>query len=116
MQMTTGVTIANGASQSNVLDLTDQVITGIAMPAAWTGAAKITLLAADEQAGTYQPVHDAAGVEYQITTDAARHVYLDPAITRGLRYVKLRSGVTATPVNQGAARTFTVTVERSGGG
>lgn len=115
MQSSSGVTIANGASQSNILDLTGQVLLGISMPAAWT-AAVLTLLASDTEGGTYEPVHDAAGAEFSITTAAGRHVYLDPVVTRGLRYVKLRSGNTATPVNQGAARTFAVSIEPSGGG
>lgn len=115
MQTSSDVTIANGASESNILDLTGQVLVGITMPTAWT-AAKITLLASNTSGGTFQPVYDAAGTEFQITTAASRHVYLDPAVTRGLRYVKLRSGVVGTVVNQAAARSFSVSLEPSGGG
>lgn len=114
MQTTSAVTIANGESQSNVVDLTDMALIGITMPSAWTAAA-ITLLAADTQGGTYTPVHDSGGTEISFTVAQSRHVTIDPDVTRSLRFVKLRSGNTAVPVNQGAARTFAVTVERTGG-
>lgn len=98
--------IANGASQSGVLDLTERVIVSIHLPDAWTAAA-ITLLAAETEAGDYSPVHDTSG-EVSFTVAAEQVLVIDPNVTRGLRYVKLRSGNTATPVNQGAERTLSV--------
>lgn len=113
MASTSGVVIANGASVSNVIDIMDGVITGITL-GAWTGT-EITLLGAQRDSDTFVPVHAADGTEVSFTVAADRHVYVDPNVTRGVRYVKIRSGDTAAAVNQAAARSFTVTVERSGG-
>ena len=105
-------TIANGASQSDVLDLSDYAITSIQMPAAWTAAA-LTFLACATQIGTYLPVYDDAGTEVTIASAAAvvDRVIVNKAVLEqlaGLRFVKIRSGVAATPVNQGAARALVV--------
>lgn len=107
------VKIANGESESGVIDLHGQVIVGLLFPSAWT-AADITLLASVDNA-TFVPVYDAAGNETTIQADTSRFVALDPATTRAFRYVKLRSGTAAAPVNQGAERTVMVAVEPSGG-
>lgn len=104
--------IANGASQSNALDIFGQAITGFQMPTGWTAAA-ITLLASVDEDGPFQPVYDADGTELTVTTAASRFVALDPAGLR-FRYVKLRSGVAATPVNQGAERRIDVMFGESG--
>lgn len=99
--------ILNGASQSAVLDVTERVIVAIALPATWT-AASITFLAADTAEGTFQPVYDAAGVEYTVVA-VQGHVVVVPAdATRAFRYVKLRSGTGGTPVNQGGDRSLSV--------
>lgn len=99
--------IANGASQTGPLDMHDRVITTIIVPSVWT-AANITLLASSTQTGTFSPVYDAAGTELTISAAASRVVVIAPDATRGLKWVKLRSGTTGTPVNQGAARTLEV--------
>lgn len=110
MQLTSGVTIANGESVSNAIDLTDQVVTGITMPDDWDGT-EITFLACDTADGTYLPVHAAGGTEFSVTTAASRHVYIDPDVTRSIKFLQLDAGTAQTP-----ARTFTITVERTGGG
>lgn len=100
------VTIANGQSLSAAVNLGGLELVGIAMPAAWTAAA-ITLagLAAD---GTYGKIQNEAGTEFSVTSPAAQtYVALSYAVTgciKGLGWVKVRSGVAATPVAQGAER------------
>lgn len=118
MQSTSGVKILSGASLSNELDLTGQVVTAIHMPAGWDSAA-ITVVASDKpttEDEDYDPVYSSAGTELSLTVAANRVIYLDPSVTRGLRFVKLRSGTAGAAVNQTADRVFTVTVEPSGGG
>lgn len=108
-------TIANGASQSDVIDLREYAIAAISMPAGWTTAA-LTFLASSTAAGTFLPVYDDAGTEVSI---ASANVVQDRVIVNkavleqlaGLRYIKLRSGVAATPVNQGADRAITVVMK-----
>lgn len=101
MQHTT-VTIASGTAQSTPVELWNNTLTAIHV-GDWT-AADITLLAAVEPKGPFVPVHDAAGDELVVTAAANRMIALDPTATRGARYLKLRSGTTAAPVNQGADR------------
>jgi hypothetical protein len=101
------VKIANGASQSDAIDITDQAIVGIAIPAGWT-AADITFLAASHDAGAYQPVYDQAGTELKITTGGAARYFALDGIKFRFRLVKLRSGTAAAAVNQGAERIIEV--------
>lgn len=101
------VTIANGQSLSGEIDISDQCVVGIIMPAAWT-AASITLAGAAAKAGTFVPVYDAAGTELTITADASRFIALAPDATRGVRYLKVRSGTNAAAVAQGAERILTL--------
>ncbi len=98
-------TIANGASLSDEVDLAGESAQALVMPAAWT-AANLTFVASDVSGGTFVPVHDDAGVEVSVTAAASRCIGFD-AVAReldGLRFVKVRSGTTGVPVNQGAAR------------
>ncbi len=98
--------IASGQSESNALDVFEQAITGLQLPAAWT-AAQISLLASSDADGPFQAVFDAAGDEVLIEAAASRFVALDPSGLR-FRYVKLRSGTSAAAVNQGAERRIDV--------
>lgn len=110
------VTIPAGGSQSEAFDLEGFELAGVIMPAAWDAAA-LTLLASVGPNGTFDRVDDDAGTEWSLTVAASRVVGVGtPAkagATRGLRWVKLRSGTAALPVNQVAARTIHVLLERS---
>lgn len=93
-------TIANGGSLSPAVDMGGMALVGIQMPAAWT-AATITLQTSDDNS-TFRNVHNTAG-EVDLTVSASIQLML--AGLEGLsRYIKVRSGTTATPVNQGAER------------
>jgi hypothetical protein len=87
---------------------------GIYMPAAWT-AANLTLQASDSSGGTFRDVYDDAGTEEVITAAASRYISLYPDVFAGVRYIKIRSGTTSTPVNQGAARTLILDIEVNDG-
>lgn len=101
------VTIHNGDSVSGAIELRkDQGITGLSMPAAWTAAS--IQLEASLDGGTWLPMYDADGNAIVITTAASIWVTLLEAATAGARYVRLRSGTSAVPVNQGADRTIGV--------
>ena len=103
--------IANGASQSGILDLDggERQITGIQMPAAWT-AASVTFLVSHDGV-TFVPLYWASG-EYTIAAGAGAAASLafsvEPSALLGWRFVRIRSGVAATAVNQGAERTLMV--------
>lgn len=102
-------TIANGASLSGAVDIgAARRLLSITMPAAWT-AAGITLQISND--GTnYADVYDAYGTEYAMTVAASRCVLI-PADLRRVRYLKIRSGTSGTPVNQAAERVIAINVE-----
>lgn len=103
---TTTVTIANNQSLSPTVDLSGWTLVGIGMPATWTTAG-LTLQASTNNS-TWKDVYDATGTEVTIQADASQFILLNPQNYFGLRYLKIRSGTSGTPVNQGAARTITL--------
>lgn len=97
--------IANGNSQSDVINVAPLVPVGIILPAAWTAASLTFLVSVDGT--TFYPLQDMSG-EVSVTVTAGQYVALDPAIFIGIISMKLRSGTAAVPVNQGADRAFTL--------
>lgn len=100
--------IANGESLSGVVDIAGTTLIAIQMPSAWTSANLTFQGSAD--GSVYADVYNDAGDEYNIPVAASRFVMLDQVENRfrGMRYFKVRSGTTGTPVNQGSARTITL--------
>lgn len=99
-------TIASGASLSGSIDLTGRILVAVQMPSAWT-AASITFQASNDGT-TFDNVYDTAGTELAATVAASRYVVFDPADLASVRWIKLRSGTSGTPVNQAAERTLTL--------
>lgn len=100
------VTIANGASLSGAAALNNQRLVAIIMPAAWT-AAGLTFQASDDGTNWFN-LHDGAGTEVSLTVAASRYVRLAPLDWSRIRYLKVRSGTSGAPVNQGADRIVTL--------
>jgi len=98
------VIIANGVALTDVIDLKQNIITAIQIPAAWT-AANLTFQASSTRTGTFADVFDAAGNELTAVAAASR-VIVDLLELSPIRFLKIRSGTTGTPVNQGAERTL----------
>lgn len=109
------VAILNGAAvQDGFLDLhrACETVVGVVMPAAWT-AASITLLTvppltANPPTATWVNVYERDGTEYEITVGVNQYVIIPPGDLAGIRYLKLRSGTSGTPVAQAAKRTITL--------
>jgi len=102
---TATATIASGTSLSAAVDLSGRHITGILMPAGWT-AADLTFSASPDGV-TYGDFYDETG-EYSLTVAAGVFVGLNIASLMGFRYLKVRSGTSGAPVNQGADRDITL--------
>ncbi len=102
------LTIANGASLSNAIDLGSLRLVAIVMPVAWTPA-DITFLGSVD-GDTYSNVYLGDGVEYSVSADASRLIFIEPIYFSMIRYLQLRSGTAGVPVNQGAARVLTALV------
>lgn len=118
--------IANGASQSSIVDCgSEYTLVGIQVPAAWT-AADISLLGAVhtgkttpttygespqdalEAELTFFQVNDLDS-EFTITsipTTGGTLIAIPDGLLEGIQFLKIRSGTAAAPVNQAAARTL----------
>lgn len=107
--------IANANSLSAAIDLGDQRVHRISFPAAWT-AADLTFSVSYDGANYADLWFNSAEVKIpsaDIPTAAARSIVLDPIVFLGVRWLKLRSGTSAAPVNQLGSRDLKlVTVAR----
>lgn len=101
-QVSATVTIANGESLSDAAELLSLTLIGILIPAAWTSAGLTFQASADGT--TYGNLVESSGEINIGTLAAGAFVSLDPAKFLAARYIKVRSGTSGTPVNQGAAR------------
>ncbi len=105
--------IATGQSLSAAIDLGLQRLHRIRMPAAWSAAA-VSFQDSDDGV-TYGDTFGETA-EYAITSAqaaAGRTILVDQELFYGIRFLKVRSGVTAAPVAQAADRTLTlITVPR----
>lgn len=94
------VTIASGAALSDEIILDGYELFAVQMPAAWTAAA-LSYQAKGTVAGALADVV-LTGSEITDAVTVDQYVLLTNPVRA--YSVKLRSGVTATPVNQGGAR------------
>lgn len=114
LKLTTPVTIAINTSVSSAADLGDTVLCAVITPAAWTAAA-ITFEASNDGVAWF-PMRTTAGevtiATGQISATEARYLAVDPNNFRSVRFVRIRSGVSGTFVNQLAARVLTLVAVR----
>jgi hypothetical protein len=106
-------TIALGASLTAAIDLQDERLHRVVMPAAWTGAA-LTFLTSHNGVAWSDLYGEAGEYTLSAANAAAGHsVVVDQPTFYGIRYLKIRSGTAAAAVVQVAERTITlVTVAR----
>jgi len=107
-------TIASAAAVSDEIDLGGATMLSLVWPSAWT-AADLTFLVSDVSGGTFTALYDDGGTEVKIAsaslpTAEARTITNASILTKvgQARFIKLRSGVAATPVNQGAERSIKI--------
>ena len=104
---TTTATILSGASLTAAIDLSAGRLARIALPAAWT-TANLTFQTSPDNS-TFYDLYDAFGSEYTVTVGgASRSIVISLADFISVRYLKIRSGTTSVPVNQGADRILTL--------
>lgn len=99
--------IVINSSLSAAVALGEKVAVGIVMPASWD-AANLTFQGSADGGQSFSNVYDSTGNELTVTAAAARYIYLDPSAFVGLNQIKVRSGTSASAVNQTAARTLTI--------
>lgn len=98
--------IALNGNLSTAVDLGSQRPVRLIMPAAWT-AADLTFQASNDGT-TFNNLYDSLGNEYTVKVDINRAVILPVYDFYGIRFLKLRSGTSGSPVTQLAARTILV--------
>jgi hypothetical protein len=103
------VDIAAGATGlSGEINIGGFEMMALEMPAAWT-TANLTFKAARATGGTFYDLYDDAGNEVTVTVGgAARTITFDSTALKfaPIEWLKIRSGTTATPVDQVTARTL----------
>ena len=99
-------TIASSASLSNVIDLNGTTICGYVMPDSWTSA-DITFSISSDGINFYD-FKNKYNSEVTHIVAASRFITLAPSDIAGIRYLKIRSGTSAIPVNQTSTRVITL--------
>lgn len=103
---TTTATIANGASLSGIVNLGSNDLIGIIFPSTWT-AASITFQFSIDGTNFYDAY--STTTELSATAASASRMVSINAVNYDMgRYIKIRSGTSATPVNQAADRILTL--------
>lgn len=97
--------IANGLQNSSVIATGGMALTGIFLPAAFTGTA-LTFLACALVGGTYVPVCKSDGSPLSYTVAQGTYVAIDPRDFQGIPFLKIVSGSA-----EGGARTLTCTLK-----
>jgi hypothetical protein len=105
------LTIASGAALTEELNTLGAVPVAIKTPATWTTAA-LTFQGCEVSGGTYCDTYDDAGTEYNVAASTSRYILLNPAAFASFQFIKVRSGTTSVPVNQGGARTVIVVLRK----
>lgn len=99
-------TIANSAQESSAIATGGMALTGIFLPAAFTGTA-LTFEAATAIDGTYVPVKSTiSGTALSYTVAQGTYCAIDPKDFQGIPFLKIKSGSA-----EGGARTLTCTLK-----
>lgn len=118
-----GTQIPANQALSGVLEIGGHDLVAIEMPEAWAGGAVITFqskanLTENQINGSnvedLDNVYDDTGTEVSITVAANRIVVIGTATKAAigaLRYLRIRSGTSASPVNQNPARDIKLIVK-----
>lgn len=104
-------TIANGASLTSAIQLDRNTLLGIGFPAAWT-TADLTFQASLDNV-TFYDMRNASGGELTVPSAsvvAGDWIAFSPDDFRSALFLKIRSGTSATPVNQGADRVLALAI------
>lgn len=118
-----GVQIPANQALSGAIDLGGFNLVAIELPELWAGGAVITFQAKAERAETaaestedWDDVYDDTGTEISVTVAQNRIVVIGTATKAAigaLRFIRIRSGTTGTPVNQNPALNLRLIVKHS---
>lgn len=101
-------TIAENAALSDAVPVgAGSAVYGIVMPAAWTTAG-LSFQGSVDGANFFEIFDNASA--WTETAAASRIIMVDPTLSESLQQIKVRSGTSASPVNQGAERLITLII------
>lgn len=98
----TDLTITSGTALSPALDMGGMSLQAIQMPGGWDGN-RITFDVSSDGV-TYGPAKTASGSEYSLNAAADDVIIIPFEELLPVRYIKIRSGINGSPVNQTADR------------
>ncbi len=118
---TLGVQIPANQALSGEIDLGSNNLIAIEVPGSWAGGAVITFQAKGTEVNDevsdpedWNDVYDDTGTEVSVTVAANRVVVIGTvtkAAIGAIRYIRIRSGTAAAPVNQNPARNLRLLVK-----
>lgn len=103
----TPMVISSGQSVSSAKNFYGATIFKFVFPAAWT-TASLTFLESESENGTYTSVYSDSAERTISAAAANRTIRVYPADYFSVKWLKIRSGTAATPVNQGQNTTVLV--------
>ena len=104
-------TIPAGQALSEPIATFGYAVCLILLPAAWTDAPLTLQGSLDEgDPAAWADLYDHLGNEVVLSVAAGRALTLPPTLLLGWRWLRLRSGLAAAPVNQAADRILTLGV------
>lgn len=105
------LTIANGASVSDLVNITGHVVTGIQVSSSWTTACLGVVASIDGSTATMYPLKNSAGDFLTFQTSASQLLVFDPATLIAAQKIQIVSCTTnGVAVNQGAARSLVLSL------
>ena len=100
------VTIANGQSLSDAVNLGGSRLMNVMLPATWTTASITFQISLDGV--TYGDYFDYNGNEHTGVATAGKPINVDPTVFADVQFLKIRSGTSGTPVAQGGDRSIQI--------
>lgn len=99
------ITLANGSSVSDAVNLGGLRLFGIVMPSAWT-TANLTFQMSPDGGTTWADLYDNDGNEIVAAANTSSCIILTPEKMAALQHLRVRSGLSSAPVAQGAVRSL----------
>jgi hypothetical protein len=102
--------IAAGQSLSSQVNLGEQTLVGVFVPSGWTSA-NMTFEASPDGGTTWGNLFSYLGAEVVFVSIAGQFLAVDPTLWKGVYSLKVRSGTSASPVNQASAVSVTLAIK-----
>ena len=103
-------TILSGTSLSGAVSLSGRAVCGVILPATWTAA--VLTFQGSVDGRNFFNLFDSGGVEISATVTVLQFIGLSASDFAGCSHIKVRSGTSGSPTNQGADRLLTMALRQ----